>query len=87
MHTHVAAARLSLVSLTERLVPVFSLRSIFLVPSRLFLVWGYSALFLVVSQTFSGVLWNVSMIIASGYIRREAGDILAACDFEVRQIQ
>ncbi|CAN0141568.1 unnamed protein product, partial [Ectocarpus sp. 4 AP-2014] len=36
----------------------------------------------VIISTFSGVLWNVSMIIASGYIRREAGDILAACDFE-----
>ncbi|CAM9969419.1 unnamed protein product, partial [Ectocarpus sp. 8 AP-2014] len=36
----------------------------------------------VIISTFSGVLWNVAMIIASGYIRREAGDILAACDFE-----
>eukprot|EP00903_Cladosiphon_okamuranus_P006656 g6499.t1 len=37
---------------------------------------------LVVIATVSGVLWWVSMAIASGFIEREEGDILAACDFE-----
>lgn len=35
------------------------------------------------TQTFSGVLWTISMIIAAGFVEREKGDILAACDFEV----
>jgi len=35
------------------------------------------------AQTVSGVLWTIAMAISVGYIRRESGDILAACDFEV----
>lgn len=35
------------------------------------------------AQTVSGVLWTVSMAIASGFFERSRGDILAACDFEV----
>ncbi len=34
-------------------------------------------------QTVSGVLWTIAMAISCGYIRRESGDVLAACDFEV----
>lgn len=36
------------------------------------------------TQTVSGVLWTITMAIANGYIPRESGDILAACDFEVQ---
>lgn len=75
--THVAAARVFDVSLTERLVRIIL---------NLFLR-ALVSLVAFVRQTFSGVLWTVSMVIASGYIRREPGDILAACDFEVRQIR
>lgn len=35
------------------------------------------------TQTFSGVLWTIAMAISVGFIKRERGDILAACDFEV----
>ncbi|CAM9258383.1 unnamed protein product, partial [Scytosiphon promiscuus] len=37
---------------------------------------------LVVIATLSGVLWTLAMAVSCGFIEREAGDILAACDFE-----
>lgn len=39
------------------------------------------------AQTLSGVLWNVAKAISAGYIRRERGDLLADCGFEVHQLQ
>ena len=38
---------------------------------------------LVVTSTVAGVLWTFAMANSFGLIRRERGDILAACDFEV----
>lgn len=37
-------------------------------------------------QTFAGILWTSAKAIEVGFIRRSAGDVLAACDFEVRWI-
>lgn len=38
---------------------------------------------LVVISTVSGVLWTVAVYLNTGFIRRQEGDILAACDFMV----
>ena len=38
---------------------------------------------LVVTSAFFGVLWTITIAISFGFFRREQGDFLAACDFEV----
>lgn len=38
---------------------------------------------LVVVATVSGVLWTFAIAVSHGFIEREKGDVLAACDFEV----
>ena len=39
---------------------------------------------MVVTSTVSGILWTIATAISFGFIRREAGDILATCNVEVR---
>ncbi|CAM9258459.1 unnamed protein product [Scytosiphon promiscuus] len=36
----------------------------------------------VIISTFAGILWTAAKAIEVGFIRRSAGDVLAACDFE-----
>lgn len=38
---------------------------------------------LVVVATVSGVLWTFAVAVSHGFIERDKGDVLAACDFEV----
>lgn len=38
---------------------------------------------LVITSAVSGILWTITKAVANGFARREEGDILAACDFEV----
>ncbi|CBJ28889.1 hypothetical protein Esi_0123_0031 [Ectocarpus siliculosus] len=37
----------------------------------------------VIISTFAGILWTATKAIEVGFVRRRAGDLLAACDFEV----
>lgn len=36
-------------------------------------------------QTFAGILWTATKAIEVGFVRRRVGDLLAACDLEVRR--